>query len=171
MKTDLKKESDRFQQVLQNEINKTRITLEETDKRIEELSILLQDKEMQTDRSENASFQIARDERDAKSAIKHLLEEKLSTLTTESDNYAPTGTIQLGSTVQLQLLSVDGKRPIFDKTNFIIKLVSHAIANAELGLVAFDYKVGFKLLGHKEGDTIEVQATKGSLVYQIEGVY
>lgn len=171
MSVDLKQQSEHFQRILQNEIDTTREQLDEIEARINELSLLLQDKEMQTDRSENASFQIARDERDMKTSIRHLLEEKLTVLMSESESYVPTGIIQRGSTVQIRLVSVEGKPPLLDKVVFVVRLVSHAIANAELGLLADDYKCGEKLIGHKVGESIEVMAPKGNLRYEIEGVY
>ena len=169
----LKSEFVKFQDVLANLAEETREELVVVTARIDELNTLLQSEEMHADRSENASFEIAKDERDTKVTIQALKQKRLTTIETEAGGeYVPLGFIQLGSIVELTLLSISGDAPDQKKnTKFIIKLVSHEIGKPKVGLVAIDSKVGTALLQHKAGDIIETSAPKGKVKYKIERIY
>lgn len=171
MDTSLKTESDKLNGVLTDLIKETENEYNEIVARIKELSVLLTEKEMQTDRTENASFQIAKDERDMKTSIGNLLLQKLEAMKTELRSYVPTGFITLGTTVELNLVSVDEKPPKHVDTHFIIKLVQHHTSNAKKRLVAIDSKVGSAIIGRRAGEVVKCKAPKGLLTYKIERIY
>lgn len=167
----LKEASDKFENVMRDLIKSTEQELLDVNRRIDELNELLQTKEMNTDRSENASFQIATDERDVKVTVRSLLQKRIATFEAGIGNYTPTGFVTQGSTVELTVISIADKKPVNMKTSFIVKLVDHALSKADIGLVAVDSKVGSALLSHRAGDTIEVTAPKGLIKYRIERLY
>ena len=168
---DLKDESTRLNGVIQNLIDATQKEYEVTQARVNELSILLQDKEMRTDRRENADFQIATDERDVKNTIATMLLKRINSLQSELGEYNSTGFITVGSTVALKVDSIDGKSPNIEQTDFIVKLVKHETSKATEGLLAIDSKVGVAIIGRTTGDEVAVSAPIGNIVYKIEGVY
>lgn len=171
MNASLKPESDKLDDVIRELIQNTEREYQEITARIKELSVLLTEKEMQTDRTENASFQIAKDERDMKTSIGNLLLQKLEAMRTELGTYVPTGFITLGTTVELNLMAVDDKPPKNVKTHFIIKLVQHHTSNAKKALVAIDSKIGSAIVGRRAGETVTCKAPKGLLTYKIERIY
>ena len=171
MDLSLKEASDKFENVMRDLIKSTEQELLDVNKRIDELNELLQTKEMFVDRSENASFQIATDERDVKVTVRSLLQKRIATFEAGIGNYTPTGFITQGSTVELTVMTIADKKPANMQTNFVVKLVDHALSKADIGLVAVDSKVGAALLSHRAGDIIEVFAPKGLIRYRIERLY
>ena len=171
MSNDLKAASDKLNSVMVNLIEETKRELADVNARIAQLNNQLQEKEMQTDRSENASFQIAKDERDVQVTIRNLLQNRIESLESESDNYIATGFITLGTTVELRIISIAGKAPVISPTTFIVKLVNHDLSKANVGLIAVDSKVGSAIMGHAAGETVEVVTPKGVVSYKIERIY
>lgn len=159
--------NDRIVQLIAEE-KETLIQLEND---IKELNIALQGKEMQVDRSENADFQIAKDKRDVKVALSNLHIQRIESMSSEIGEYASTGFITLGSTVELTLIAVDGQTPSLEENTFIFKLVQHHTSNALQQLVAIDSKVGASLLGRTSGEIVDVEAPMGRLTYRIERIY
>lgn len=171
MSNDLKAASDKLNSVMVNLIEETKRELADVNARIAQLNNQLQEKEMQTDRSENASFQIAKDERDVQVTIRNLLQNRIESLESESDNYIATGFITLGTTVDLRIITIAGKAPAINPTTFIVKLVNHDLSKANVGLIAVDSKVGSAIMGHAAGETVEVVTPKGVVSYKIERIY
>ncbi|MCM1218890.1 MAG: GreA/GreB family elongation factor [Lachnospiraceae bacterium] len=172
MDNSLQAESARFNDVMREMVRETQTELADVNKRIDELNALLQMKEMSVDRSENASFQIAKDERDIKVSIRSRLQKRIATFEAETgDDYSPTGFATQGSTIELSVVSIENKPPVGIKTNFIVKLVHKDLGKADKGLVAVTSKVGAALLSHRVGDTIEVMVPKGLIRYKIERLY
>lgn len=172
MDLSLKAESERFNDVMRQMVRDTVVELDAVNARIDELNALLQTKEMSTDRSENASFQIATDERDIKTSIRSNLQKRIATFEAETDSsYTPTGIVTQGSTMELEVISIDGKKPSNMKTNFIVKLVHKDLGQAELGLLAVSSAVGSAVLSHQAGDTVEVFAPRGLISYKIVRLY
>ena len=171
MSNDLKAASDKLNSVMVNLIEETKRELADVNARIAQLNNQLQEKEMQTDRSENASFQIAKDERDVQVTIRNLLQNRIESLESESDNYIATGFITLGTTVDLRIITIAGKAPVINPTTFIVKLVNHDLSKANVGLIAVDSKVGSAIMGHAAGETVEVVTPKGVVSYKIERIY
>lgn len=138
---------------------------------IEKLNTKLQGKEMRTDRSENADFQIANDARAMKTALANMLSKRIDSISSERGNYTPTGFITLGTTVELRALTVDGKKAKLPKDRFIFKLVKHDTSNSLKGLVAIDSAVGSAILGRTNGDVVNVKTLGGLIQYSIERIY
>lgn len=168
---DLKEVSARFNNDMLKLIEDTRKELVDINLRIEQLNLQLQEKEMHTDRSENASFQIAKDERDVQVTIRNLLQNRIESLEAESGDYVPTGFITLGTTVEMSIVAIGGKAPNLHTTTFIVKLVNHDLSKADVGFIAVDCKVGSAIMGHQEGEIIEVVTQKGVISYKIERIY
>lgn len=170
MAESLKKESEELDAVIQQVIAEARTEYDIVIKRIEELQAKLQAIE-KTDLSENADYQNAKDERDAKVAISNLLLKRIESMSTELGTYTPTGFIMLGTTVELSVITVNGKPPQLPKTNFIFKIVQHNTSNALRNLFAIDSKVGSAILGRAAGDVVDVSAPMGEITYKIERIY
>lgn len=168
---ELKEVSAKLNNAMLKLIEDTRKELVDVNERIEQLNAQLQEKEMQTDRSENASFQIAKDERDVQVTIRNLLQNRIESLEAESGDYIPTGYITLGTTVELSIVSINGKAPSIHTTTFIVKLVNHDLSKADVGFVAIDSKVGSAIMSHQVGEIIEVVTQKGVISYKIERIY
>lgn len=173
MDNSLQEASKEFNNVMREMVRATQEELNDVNKRIEELNELLQQKEMNTDRSENASFQIAKDERDIKVSIRSRLQKRIATFDAETeDTYSPTGFATQGSTLELSVVSIENKEPgDIKQKNFIVKLVHKDLGKADKGLVPVNSKVGAALLSHRAGDVIEVMVPKGLIKYKIERLY
>lgn len=163
--------SEQLNAVIVQSIAEEKEALTQLEEEIRNLNVTLQGKEMQTDRSENADFQIAKDSRDIKVALSNLHMQRIESMSSEVGNYAPTGFITLGSTVELNLMSVNGQTPHIAERLFVFKLVQHHTSNALKKLVAIDSKVGAALLGRAAGEIVDVEAPMGRLTYKIERIY
>lgn len=171
MDNSLQSVSQQLDETIKSQIKDSYAKLDKLNREIEELNIKLQGKEMQTDRSENADFQIASDARAMKTAMANLYVKRIESMSSEVGQYTPTGFITLGTTVELKIKSVDGKPPHFDKTTLVFKLVQHDTSNALVNLVAIDTKVGQALLGRTAGQMIQVNTLSGLIDYSIERIY
>lgn len=163
--------SEELDNVILGLIDSTRKELDKLNSDIEKLNVKLRGKEMRVDRSENADFQIANDARAMKTALANLLNRRIASISSEVNSYTPTGFITLGTTVELRVLSVNGKSPNFEQQNFIFKLVQHDTSDSLLNLVAIDSPVGSAILGRTTGDTVMIEALGGRIEYSIERIY
>lgn len=170
MSNSLQEVSVQLDSVIQELIVNTKKDLDDVTKAIEVLNKKLQDME-KTDLSENADYQIAKDERALRTAMRNLLMQRIESMTSEVGTYIPTGFITLGTTVELNVIAVDGKPPKIAKTNFIVKLVKHDTSNALLNLVAIDSKVGSAIIGRTSNTEVDVEAPGGIITYKIERIY
>ena len=186
-KLDLRSVSEELTRDIEKMIEDETAELEEITARIKELNYRLQnDPDLQTDRSENASFQIAKDERDVKVNISNIKMARIESLRSELGNYTSTGYIALGTTVELRIIAVKN----YDSLDFlkkkvmqgnrevevlqdtaIFKLVRHNTSNAKRNLVAIDYIVGKALVGRTAGEVITVTTPLGEVTYKIERIY
>lgn len=157
--------------VIASLIDSTTQELNKLMQEIEELNVKLQGKEMRVDRSENADFQIANDARAMKTAMANLLNKRIESISGEIGSYTPTGFITLGTTVELSVISVDGKPRKLKQNRFIFKLVKHDTSNSLLNLVAIDSLVGAALQGRTVGEEVLVDALGGQIKYKIERIY
>lgn len=152
----------------QNEIEKLK-------SEIEELNVRLQDKEMQSDRSENADYHIAVDSRDMKLSILNTRIQKDADLYAEVDSYRPSGFVTQGTTLELKILNINGNNNIDHivkgRDKWIIRLVSDGTSKATYGLVSVQSPVGAALLNHKAKDIIKVDTPYGNITYSIERIY
>lgn len=184
---DLRVMSDRLSRDIEQMIEDEKKELEIITARIKELNYRLQnDPDLQTDRSENASFQIAKDERDMKVSISNIKLARIDSLQSELGSYTPTGFIAHGTTVELRVKSVKnydsldflqskpmpGNREVKVPLDTIVfKLVRHNTSNAKRNLVSIDSIVGKAISGRAAGDTVTVTAPFGEVTYSIERIY
>lgn len=125
-----------------------------------------------TDLSENAPYQVAKDEQSIIVNAILLLRKRIESLSRELEKYTPTGVIGLGTTVDLTLLSIDGSTPRnITRLSRVVKIVEHDTGDAIHDLVAIDSKVGAAISGHMSGECIVVPTARGQCEYLIGGVY
>lgn len=150
------------------------------------------------DASENAQLQTARENQARANHVLFMLQKRLQAFEDCIVGYTYHGEITLGSTVQLEVLKIDGKEPepkLFKekdtmsdvessegnketsskeaaRTNkYIIKLVNHDASDASNGFVSIDSLVGRALLGKVAGEIVSVTAPRGVIQYKIERMY
>lgn len=186
-KLDLRVVSEKLTKDIETLIANETAELEEITARIKELNYRLQnDPDLQTDRSENASFQIAKDERDVKVNISNIKMARIESLRSELGNYTSTGYITLGTTVELRVIAVKnydslsflkrkvmrGNREVEElQDTAIFKLVRHNTSNAKCNLVSIDYIVGKAITGRTAGEVVTVTTPLGEVTYKIERIY
>lgn len=186
-KLDLRAVSEELTRDIERMIQEETAELEEITARIKELNYRLQnDPDLQTDRSENASFQIAKDERDVKVNISNIKMARIESLRNELGNYTSTGYIALGTTVELRVIavknydtlnflkkkSVQGNREVVSTQDTVIfKLVHHNTSNEKRNLVAIDCIVGKAIVGRTSGEVVTVTTPLGEVTYKIERIY
>lgn len=158
---DLQSESTRLEMALEQAAEGWRAQLKDVDAQILEYEKILADKESKTDRSENATFQIASDGKSAKMAVRKMLTEKLEVYENHKTGYTPSGVVQEGSTVAL---STNG-------STRVVKIVPHGLSDALRDLVDISSAVGKAALGLAVGATFSVKTRRGKVIYKIEGVY
>lgn len=158
---DLQKESARLEEVLAKAAAEWSVQLQQTNAEIAEFEKILNEKEAKTDRSENATFQIASDGKSAKVAIKQMLTEKISAYENHKESYTSTGVVRVGSTVALRS----------DGESIVVKIVPKGLSDALKGLVDVESPVGKASIGKCAGSTFTVKTRKGKVLYTIEGVY
>ncbi len=124
-----------------------------------------------TDASENADLQIARERQAMANHASITTQRQLSALSACIEDYTPMGSVTLGTTMELKLLSVNGMQPTLKKTTYYVKIVEHDASDAENGFIAQDCKVGLACLGKVAGDIVTVKAPMGALQYKIERIY
>lgn len=170
MDMSLKSESERLDLVIGDFIKATQNQFDENEKRLANICTELREME-KTDASENAPLQIKRDEQAMCSALSVLLGKRIKSMSSEVGNYVPTGFIQLGTTVEVSLVSVPQGVPVEVGRKFIFKIVQHDTSLMEKQLMAIDTKLGSALLTRTEGDTVEITAPGGKFKYKVERIY
>lgn len=158
---DLQNESTRLEEVLANAAKEWQEQLNEVNAQIAEYDRILSEKESKTDRSENATFQIASDGKSAKIGIKQMLTEKLQAYENHKVSYVPSGVVKVGSTIAL---SFNGKESV-------AKIVPKGLSDALKGLIDVESPVGKASIGLCTGSTFTVKTRLGKVQYRIEGVY
>lgn len=166
----IQEEAKRLEDLLAQQVNAWRKDLEDIKEEIKQLDATLQEKEAKTDRSENATFQIAKDTRDLKMGVATTISKKIDLYSSHENTYVPTGVITVGSTVEVRPLTVNGVSDSDPRGHRVIKLVEAGLSDA-MNLVGIDSVVGAALLGHREGETITVRTRKGIVTYVIERMH
>lgn len=127
--------------------------------RRKEISIQLREARAHGDLGENAEYEVAKEIQTFNEMKIIELESKLATARIMSDvNIAP-GKALLGTTVLLR----DGK----SQEEILYKLVSELEADFSEDKISVSSPVGKGLLGHKEGETVEIKVPAGMLKYEI----
>lgn len=141
------------------------------EKEVKELDAILQEKESKVDRSENATFQIAKDTRDVKINAMAVINNKLALYSQYQESYEPTGVVTIGSTVELNVKSINGASTTDPRGHRIIKLVAEGLGDAINNLVDVTSATGKALLGCTSGDMFTIKTRKGLIEYAIERMY
>jgi transcription elongation factor GreA len=112
------------------------------------------------DLSENAEYHQAREEQAEVEArigrIENILKNSVMIGESGSD------VITIGSTFRLQKGG--------DNKSYIYTLVGSEEADMSIGKISNQSPLGLVLVGHKKGDTVEVNAPKGKLKYTVEDI-
>lgn len=167
----MQEESAALEEVLAHKSEDWQKELDAIEAEIRGLDDILADKESKTDRSENATFQIAKDTRDLKMASYDVIYKKLQKYAAHKDTYVHTGFITIGSTVEVNPVAIKGGKFLDDRAHRVIKLVEEGLSDAEKRLVGVDSALGTALLGHKVGDSVTIKTRKGMITYKIERMY
>ena len=173
MSTDLKQASRDFDDILDRQVNQWRVELCQVENDIAGLNQILQSSEAKTDRSENAVFQIAKDERDMKVGKQRSLQGKIDAYrqyTGESD-YVPTGVVKEGTTMEVTLLRIDNTPYSGNKSKLTVKLVPSGLSQSTVGLVEVTTAFGIGVLGRVAGDIVSITSRKGNIQFKIERIY
>ena len=111
------------------------------------------------DLRENAEYQTAKQRQTFVQAKISHLKERLAKMSMVNLKNIPEGKVAYGSTVLLRD-SETGK-----EINY--KLVSSEESNVLQGLISINSPVGRTLIGHEEGDEVEIQTPGGRKIYEI----
>ena len=142
------------------------VTLEQLDAKLKIIDEELNSAEMQTDRSENASYQLLRDSKDTNNNLRNVVLQKVVALENyiaAAKEYKPQKHITVGTTVEV----VAGK----ENKTFVFKLVPTELCSAKKGLVSVESRVGTKLLGMRVGESMQVETVKGPIEYKVKDFY
>lgn len=114
------------------------------------------------DISENAEYDSAKEAQGMNEKKIHDLQEKLSRVEILDPSRLPEGKVLIGKTVLLEDVS-DGFEEEYT-------LVSELEADPSDGTISINSPVAQGLLGHEEGDEVEIQVPKGVLKYKIKKI-
>jgi len=111
------------------------------------------------DLSENAEYQAAKERQSYLQARLAHLRERLAKLSMINLSKVPTDRVSYGSKVVLLDLDTDKK--------VTYKLVSIEESDVKEGLISTTSPIGKSLMGHKEGDEVQIQTPGGVKNYEI----
>ncbi|HEY3128172.1 MAG TPA: transcription elongation factor GreA [Acidobacteriota bacterium] len=111
------------------------------------------------DLRENAEYQTAKERQTFVQAKISQLKTRLAKLSMVNLKNIPQGKVAYGSTVVLR----DSRA----NKEIVYKLVSSEESNAAHGLISINSPIGQTLMGHEEGDEVEIQTPSGRKLYQI----
>ena len=111
------------------------------------------------DLRENAEYQTAKERQTFVQAKISQLKERLAKLSMVNLRNIPQGKVAYGSSVVL--------RDSQANKEIVYKLVSSEESNAAQGLISINSPIGRTLMGHEEGDEVEIQTPSGRKLYQI----
>ncbi len=111
------------------------------------------------DLSENAEYQAAKERQSFLQARLFQLRDRLATLSLVNLSKIPTDKVSYGSKVVLLDLDTDKE--------VTYKLVSSEESNVKEGLISTASPIGKSLMGHEEGDEVEIRTPGGVKNYEI----
>ncbi|MEE8460592.1 MAG: transcription elongation factor GreA [Acidobacteriota bacterium] len=111
------------------------------------------------DLSENAEYQAAKERQSFLQARLFQLRDRLATLSMVNLSKIPTDKVSYGSKVVLLDLDTDKE--------VTYKLVSSEESNVKEGLISTASPIGKSLMGHQEGDEVEIRTPGGVKNYEI----
>lgn len=156
------KKRDEITSQMNNTMRNHRLSLKVNERRLAEEEEKAREAKAQGDVSENAEYQIARDNCARLMLEIASLESVLLEYEKYSNSYTPTGRIQVGSTVKLH----DDSR----NSTIYIKLYPPGLGNAKIGAISVESPVGRALMGRVAGNRVIAHAPRGDLPYTIEEV-
>lgn len=127
--------------------------------RRKEISVQLRDARVHGDLGENAEYEAAQEAQTFNEIRIRELEDKLARSRIIKEEDLPKGKAVLGTTVRV--------RDMDTSEEIEYALVSEVEANFSLDKISVSSPVGKGLLGHKEGETVEIKVPKGILKYEI----
>jgi transcription elongation factor GreA len=127
--------------------------------RRKEISIQLHDARAHGDLGENAEYEAAKEAQTFNEIRIRELEDKLARARIIKEEDLPTGIAVLGTTVRLR--DLDASEEIE------YALVSEVESDFAEDKISVSSPVGKGLLGHKEGESVEIKVPKGILKYEI----
>jgi len=111
------------------------------------------------DLSENAEYDAAKDAQGMNEKRISELEDKLARARIIDNEDIPHGEILIGATALLKDLRTDKE--------FSYTFVSEEEADYDQGKISVTSPIGRSLLGHKEGETVEIKIPAGTLQYKV----
>jgi transcription elongation factor GreA len=127
--------------------------------RRKEISIQLHEARAHGDLGENAEYEVAKEIQTFNEMKIIELESKLATARIMNDLNMPPGKALLGTTVLL--------RDCKSREEILYKLVSELEADFAEDKISVSSPVGKGLLGHKEGEIVEIKVPAGMLKYEV----
>jgi transcription elongation factor GreA len=112
------------------------------------------------DLRENAEYKAAKDRQSFLQARQGQLHRRLAALSMVNLDRIPRDKVGLGSTVHVRDTSTDDR--------IVYELVTPEEADPPQGRISPSSPIGKSLLGHEEGDTVEVRVPAGTKEYEIE---
>lgn len=137
---------------------KEQLRLLKTVKRIE-VAKQLETARAHGDLRENAEYDAAKEAKAQLESRIRTLEEKLASARVVDVEGAPTDKVYFGTTVELK------NKKTRDKVTFTF--VAEDEADITKGKLSINSPIGKALLGHKEGETVEVKVPAGIIPYEI----
>jgi len=111
------------------------------------------------DLSENAEYDAAKNEMNLNESKISEIERELGSVMVVDDSAIPEGKAYLGASVKVLDLKYDEEE--------WFHLVSGPEADAASGKISVDSPVGKGLLGHEEGDEVDIEVPRGTLKFKI----
>lgn len=169
----LKERGEQIDRELMIERQKLERRLESDYEKLEEQKAILRSDEANTDRSENALFQIAKDKSEMYNQSITIVSKKIRAYDSyEELVYVPNETVQLGSVVHLVHMSTAGNPPPANRpTEFIMKIVPADLGNGRIGALSERSVCGSQIIGMRAGETFKIYTHVGACVYYIKEVY
>ena len=166
----LKKDAERILNSINDLIVTEQQNYEKYSKQVAKLTWELQNNpDLQTDLSENASYQVTKENRDIAQSMCNTVNAKIASLQKEFEEYEPSSFAKHGTTLELSILDIDDTPVPNEK--FIIRLVNHESCKAVYNLVSMDSPVGVACIGKHQGDIVTAIAPGGRTRYKIERMY
>lgn len=167
----LKKKSEEIENNLREEAKKWYDRAKEIDASIEEEQKILTSDAAKTDRSENAVFQIASDNYARLQISKRDIDNKIEAYNKYNVEYVSSDYITVGSTVALELVSINKRPPESTERVYYVKLVPADLGVAKIGAISTNSAVGRAIQGKYTGDSFKVKTRRGEVEYKILEVY
>lgn len=169
----LQERGEQIDRELMVERQKLKRRLESDYEKLEEQKEILRSDEANTDRSENALFQIAKDKSEMYNQSITIVSKKIRAYDSYKELvYVPNGTVQIGSVVHLIHQSTAGNPPPANRpTEFRMKIVPTGLGNGRIGALSVDSECAKQLIGMCAGETFKIYTHVGPCVYYIKEVY